>query len=126
MRDFLQQETGHLTPPHLTYFSHWLLLCCLEAATMEAKNGRKRAWLQTAEERCEDDPRNLSPLQSSFIIFIIHLIDTISLHVRTNPFLVRRTGAVWGTCGSAVQSWCSLKGFSSIGSSAAVQLHKRV
>uniref|UniRef100_A0A4W6G061 DNA replication ATP-dependent helicase/nuclease n=1 Tax=Lates calcarifer TaxID=8187 RepID=A0A4W6G061_LATCA len=42
VRDFLQEETGHLTPPHLSYFSHWLLLCCLEAATMEAKNGRKR------------------------------------------------------------------------------------
>nr|XP_046240389.1 DNA replication ATP-dependent helicase/nuclease DNA2 isoform X2 [Scatophagus argus] len=50
VRDFLQHETGHLTPPHLSYFSHWLLLCCLEAATMEAKNGRKRVWLQTAEE----------------------------------------------------------------------------
>uniref|UniRef100_A0A7N8WXX0 DNA replication ATP-dependent helicase/nuclease n=1 Tax=Mastacembelus armatus TaxID=205130 RepID=A0A7N8WXX0_9TELE len=48
--DFLQQETGHLTSPHLSYFSHWLLLCCLEAATMEAKNGRKRVWLQTVEE----------------------------------------------------------------------------
>ncbi|XP_076582041.1 DNA replication ATP-dependent helicase/nuclease DNA2 [Chaetodon auriga] len=50
VRDFLQQETGHLTPPHLSYFSHWLLLCCLEAATMESKNSRKRVWLQTAEE----------------------------------------------------------------------------
>ncbi|XP_010730652.3 DNA replication ATP-dependent helicase/nuclease DNA2 isoform X3 [Larimichthys crocea] len=50
VRDFLQQETGHLTPPHLRYFSHWLLLCCLEAATMEAKNGRKRVWLRTPEE----------------------------------------------------------------------------
>ncbi|XP_041793054.1 DNA replication ATP-dependent helicase/nuclease DNA2 isoform X2 [Chelmon rostratus] len=50
VQDFLQQETGHLTPPHLSYFSHWLLLCCLEAATMESKNGRKRVWLQTAEE----------------------------------------------------------------------------
>ncbi|XP_070820257.1 DNA replication ATP-dependent helicase/nuclease DNA2 [Chaetodon trifascialis] len=50
VRDFLQQETGHLTPPHLSYFSHWLLLCCLEAATMERKNNRKRVWLQTAEE----------------------------------------------------------------------------
>ncbi|XP_071344217.1 DNA replication ATP-dependent helicase/nuclease DNA2 [Trachinotus anak] len=50
VRDFLQQETGHLTPPHLSYFSHWLLLCCLEAATMETKNGRKRVWLQTVEE----------------------------------------------------------------------------
>ncbi|KAK9542627.1 hypothetical protein VZT92_000471 [Zoarces viviparus] len=50
VRDFLQQETGHLIPPHLSYFSHWLLLCCLEAASMEAKNGRKRVWLQTAEE----------------------------------------------------------------------------
>ncbi|KAI3377816.1 hypothetical protein L3Q82_008954 [Scortum barcoo] len=48
--DFLQQETGHLTPSHTKYFSHWLLLCCLEATTMEAKNGRKRVWLQTAEE----------------------------------------------------------------------------
>uniref|UniRef100_A0A8C4ELT8 DNA replication ATP-dependent helicase/nuclease n=1 Tax=Dicentrarchus labrax TaxID=13489 RepID=A0A8C4ELT8_DICLA len=50
VRDFLQLETGHLTPPHLSYFSHWLLLCCLEAATMEAKNGRKRVWLRTPEE----------------------------------------------------------------------------
>ncbi|XP_040891636.1 DNA replication ATP-dependent helicase/nuclease DNA2 [Toxotes jaculatrix] len=50
VRDFLQQETGHLTPPHLSYFSHWLLLCCLEAATMEAKNSRKHVWLQTVEE----------------------------------------------------------------------------
>ncbi|XP_044065123.1 DNA replication ATP-dependent helicase/nuclease DNA2 [Siniperca chuatsi] len=50
VHDFLQEETGHLTPPHLSYFSHWLLLCCLEAATMETKNGRKRVWLQTAEE----------------------------------------------------------------------------
>ncbi|KAM7014960.1 DNA replication ATP-dependent helicase/nuclease DNA2 [Tautogolabrus adspersus] len=51
VRDFVQQETGHLTPQHLKYFSHWLLLCCLEAGTMETKNGRKRVWLQTAEER---------------------------------------------------------------------------
>ncbi|KAF3686321.1 DNA replication ATP-dependent helicase/nuclease DNA2 [Channa argus] len=50
VRDFLQDETGHLTMPHLNYFAHWLLLCCLEAATMEAKNGRKRVWLQTVEE----------------------------------------------------------------------------
>uniref|UniRef100_A0A672Y999 DNA replication ATP-dependent helicase/nuclease n=1 Tax=Sphaeramia orbicularis TaxID=375764 RepID=A0A672Y999_9TELE len=48
--DFLQQETGHLTPKHLNYFSHWLLLCCLEAATMESKNTRKNVWLQTPEE----------------------------------------------------------------------------
>lgn len=51
VHDFLQQEMSHLAPPHLTYFSHWLLLCCLEASTMEAKNGRKRVWLQTVEER---------------------------------------------------------------------------
>ncbi|XP_037603168.1 DNA replication ATP-dependent helicase/nuclease DNA2 [Sebastes umbrosus] len=50
VRDFIQQETGHLIPPHISYFSHWLLLCSLEAASMEAKNGRKRVWLQTAEE----------------------------------------------------------------------------
>uniref|UniRef100_A0A665UB13 DNA replication ATP-dependent helicase/nuclease n=1 Tax=Echeneis naucrates TaxID=173247 RepID=A0A665UB13_ECHNA len=41
VHDFLQQETGHLTPMHLSYFSKWLLLCCLEATTMEAKNGRR-------------------------------------------------------------------------------------
>ncbi|KAM9860402.1 DNA replication ATP-dependent helicase/nuclease DNA2 [Aulostomus maculatus] len=51
VRDFLQDETSHLTPPHLNYFSHWLLLCCLEAATMEAKNDRKSVWLQAAEEK---------------------------------------------------------------------------
>ncbi|XP_054475788.1 DNA replication ATP-dependent helicase/nuclease DNA2 [Anoplopoma fimbria] len=50
VQDFLQQETGHLIPQHLSYFSHWLLLCSLEATNMEAKNGRKRVWLQTAEE----------------------------------------------------------------------------
>ncbi|XP_061670292.1 DNA replication ATP-dependent helicase/nuclease DNA2 [Syngnathoides biaculeatus] len=48
--DFLQQETGHLTATHLDYFAHWLLLCHLEAASMEARNGRKRVWLQTPEE----------------------------------------------------------------------------
>ncbi|MEQ2174330.1 hypothetical protein GOODEAATRI_006885, partial [Goodea atripinnis] len=42
VRAFLQQETGHLTLPHLSYFAHWLLLCSLEASTMEAKNSRKR------------------------------------------------------------------------------------
>uniref|UniRef100_A0A665UC48 DNA replication ATP-dependent helicase/nuclease n=1 Tax=Echeneis naucrates TaxID=173247 RepID=A0A665UC48_ECHNA len=50
VHDFLQQETGHLTPMHLSYFSKWLLLCCLEATTMEAKNGRRHVWLQTAAE----------------------------------------------------------------------------
>ncbi|XP_028258296.1 DNA replication ATP-dependent helicase/nuclease DNA2 isoform X2 [Parambassis ranga] len=50
VREFLEQETGHLTQPHLSYFSHWLLLCCLEAATMEAKSRRKSVWLQTVEK----------------------------------------------------------------------------
>ncbi|XP_057707140.1 DNA replication ATP-dependent helicase/nuclease DNA2 [Corythoichthys intestinalis] len=48
--EFLQQETGHLTATHLDYFTHWLLLCSLEAASMEARNGRKRIWLQTSAE----------------------------------------------------------------------------
>ncbi|XP_046886141.1 DNA replication ATP-dependent helicase/nuclease DNA2 [Hypomesus transpacificus] len=48
---FLEQESGHAMESHLQYFSHWLLLCSLEAVTMETKNGRKRVWLQTAEER---------------------------------------------------------------------------
>uniref|UniRef100_A0A3P8SA22 DNA replication ATP-dependent helicase/nuclease DNA2 n=1 Tax=Amphiprion percula TaxID=161767 RepID=A0A3P8SA22_AMPPE len=30
VQDFLQQETGHLTLPHLNYFSHWLLLWTLQ------------------------------------------------------------------------------------------------
>uniref|UniRef100_A0A3B5LXY3 DNA replication ATP-dependent helicase/nuclease n=1 Tax=Xiphophorus couchianus TaxID=32473 RepID=A0A3B5LXY3_9TELE len=47
---FLQQETSHLTHPHLDYFAHWLLLCSLEASTMEAKSGRKRVWLQSVLE----------------------------------------------------------------------------
>lgn len=70
VRDFLQQETGHLTPPHLIYFSHWLLLCCLEAATMDAKNGRKRVWLQTAEERLEADLFNLNI--KTVVVFGLH------------------------------------------------------
>uniref|UniRef100_A0AAV2LPH1 DNA replication ATP-dependent helicase/nuclease n=1 Tax=Knipowitschia caucasica TaxID=637954 RepID=A0AAV2LPH1_KNICA len=48
--DFLDEEIGHITVPHLRYFSHWLLLCCLEAATMESKNRRKNVWLQSPEE----------------------------------------------------------------------------
>ncbi|XP_061735969.1 DNA replication ATP-dependent helicase/nuclease DNA2 [Nerophis ophidion] len=48
--DFLQEETSHLTAMHLTYFGHWMLLCSLEAASMKARNGRKRVWLQTPEE----------------------------------------------------------------------------
>ncbi|XP_056135257.1 DNA replication ATP-dependent helicase/nuclease DNA2 [Lampris incognitus] len=51
VRDFLQEETSHLTATHLNYFSHWLLLCCLEAVTMETKSGRRHVWLQTSEER---------------------------------------------------------------------------
>ncbi|XP_054892940.1 DNA replication ATP-dependent helicase/nuclease DNA2 isoform X3 [Poeciliopsis prolifica] len=47
---FLQQETSHLTRPHLDYFAHWLLLCSLEASTMEAKSVRKRVWLQSVQE----------------------------------------------------------------------------
>ncbi|XP_008404057.1 DNA replication ATP-dependent helicase/nuclease DNA2 isoform X2 [Poecilia reticulata] len=50
VRAFLQQETSHLTHPHLDYFAHWLLLCSLEASTMEAKSGRKRVWLQSVLE----------------------------------------------------------------------------
>uniref|UniRef100_A0A3B3ZAD9 DNA replication ATP-dependent helicase/nuclease n=1 Tax=Periophthalmus magnuspinnatus TaxID=409849 RepID=A0A3B3ZAD9_9GOBI len=50
IRDFLDQETSHITVPHLRYFSHWLLLCCLEAKTMESKNGRKNVWLLSPEE----------------------------------------------------------------------------
>lgn len=50
IREFLDQETGHITVPHLRYFSHWLLLCRLEAATMETKNGRKNVWLLSPEE----------------------------------------------------------------------------
>ncbi|KAM9817642.1 DNA replication ATP-dependent helicase/nuclease DNA2 [Neosynchiropus ocellatus] len=50
VREFLHQELSHLAPPHLSYFSHWVLLCCLEASTMEAKNGRKRVWLYAVEE----------------------------------------------------------------------------
>uniref|UniRef100_A0A8C9ZPJ5 DNA replication ATP-dependent helicase/nuclease n=1 Tax=Sander lucioperca TaxID=283035 RepID=A0A8C9ZPJ5_SANLU len=55
VRDFLEQETGHLIPPHLSYFSHWLLLCCLEAASMEAKNGRKRYLLTL---NCDSSEKN--------------------------------------------------------------------
>ena len=49
--DFLLEETGHLTGPHLSYFSHWLLLCCLESVTMEQKSSRRNVWLQSADER---------------------------------------------------------------------------
>ncbi|XP_030628088.1 DNA replication ATP-dependent helicase/nuclease DNA2 [Chanos chanos] len=48
---FLQEETQHLLPAHLHYFSHWLLLCTMEASTMERKGGRQHIWLQSARER---------------------------------------------------------------------------
>uniref|UniRef100_A0A672N518 DNA replication ATP-dependent helicase/nuclease n=1 Tax=Sinocyclocheilus grahami TaxID=75366 RepID=A0A672N518_SINGR len=41
----------HLSHVHLQYFSHWLLLCTLEALTMENKGGRRNIWLQTAQQR---------------------------------------------------------------------------
>uniref|UniRef100_A0A3B3D4K1 DNA replication ATP-dependent helicase/nuclease n=1 Tax=Oryzias melastigma TaxID=30732 RepID=A0A3B3D4K1_ORYME len=47
--NFYKQESGHLAPQHLNYFSHWLLLCLLEAVTMETKNTRKHIWLQSIE-----------------------------------------------------------------------------
>uniref|UniRef100_A0A8C1U619 DNA replication ATP-dependent helicase/nuclease DNA2 n=1 Tax=Cyprinus carpio TaxID=7962 RepID=A0A8C1U619_CYPCA len=48
---FVQSESEHLSPVHLQYFSHWLLLCTLEALTMENKAGRRNIWLQTAQQR---------------------------------------------------------------------------
>ncbi|XP_027030719.2 DNA replication ATP-dependent helicase/nuclease DNA2 isoform X1 [Tachysurus fulvidraco] len=48
---FLQLESKHLNQIHLQYFSHWLLLCSLEALTMESKGGRRNIWLQSAQER---------------------------------------------------------------------------
>ncbi|KTG04793.1 hypothetical protein cypCar_00001704 [Cyprinus carpio] len=48
---FVQSESEHLSPVHLQYFSHWLLLCTLEALTMENKAGRRIIWLQTAQQR---------------------------------------------------------------------------
>ncbi|TSK22614.1 DNA replication ATP-dependent helicase/nuclease DNA2 [Bagarius yarrelli] len=48
---FLQLESEHLNQLHLQYFSHWLLLCSLEALTMESKGGRRKIWLQSAQER---------------------------------------------------------------------------
>ncbi|KAI4886215.1 hypothetical protein NFI96_005228 [Prochilodus magdalenae] len=50
-QEFLQLESEHLSQPHLLYFSHWLLLCSLEARTMESKGGRRNIWLQSAQER---------------------------------------------------------------------------
>uniref|UniRef100_A0A673GAX9 DNA replication ATP-dependent helicase/nuclease n=1 Tax=Sinocyclocheilus rhinocerous TaxID=307959 RepID=A0A673GAX9_9TELE len=48
---FVQSESEHLSHVHLQYFSHWLLLCTLEAVTMENKGGRRNIWLQTAQQR---------------------------------------------------------------------------
>uniref|UniRef100_A0A8C1PFT5 DNA replication ATP-dependent helicase/nuclease n=1 Tax=Cyprinus carpio TaxID=7962 RepID=A0A8C1PFT5_CYPCA len=45
------QTEEHLSHVHLQYFSHWLLLCTLEALTMENKAGRRNIWLQTAQQR---------------------------------------------------------------------------
>ncbi|XP_057197424.1 DNA replication ATP-dependent helicase/nuclease DNA2 [Triplophysa rosa] len=51
VKDFLQLESQHLGQVHLQYFSHWLLLCSLEALTMENKGGRRNIWLQTPQQR---------------------------------------------------------------------------
>ncbi|XP_077093323.1 DNA replication ATP-dependent helicase/nuclease DNA2 isoform X3 [Siphateles boraxobius] len=48
---FVQSESEHLSQIHLQYFSHWLLLCTLEALTMENKGGRRNIWLQTSQQR---------------------------------------------------------------------------
>ncbi|XDV50215.1 hypothetical protein PO909_019314 [Leuciscus waleckii] len=48
---FVQSESEHLSQMHLQYFSHWLLLCTLEAFTMENKGGRRNIWLQTSQQR---------------------------------------------------------------------------
>ncbi|XP_036411425.1 DNA replication ATP-dependent helicase/nuclease DNA2 [Megalops cyprinoides] len=48
---FLAQESQHLRERHLKYFSHWVLLCALEASTMEKKGGRQNIWLLSTEER---------------------------------------------------------------------------
>ncbi|XP_048060691.1 DNA replication ATP-dependent helicase/nuclease DNA2 isoform X2 [Megalobrama amblycephala] len=48
---FVQSEIEHLSQVHLQYFSHWLLLCTLEARTMENKGGRRNIWLQTSQQR---------------------------------------------------------------------------
>uniref|UniRef100_A0A671KY91 DNA replication ATP-dependent helicase/nuclease n=1 Tax=Sinocyclocheilus anshuiensis TaxID=1608454 RepID=A0A671KY91_9TELE len=48
---FVQSESEHLSHVHLQYFSDWLLLCTLEALTMENKGGRRNIWLQTAQQR---------------------------------------------------------------------------
>lgn len=51
LKAFLQLESQHLSQVHLQYFSHWLLLCTLEALTMENKGGRRNIWLQTPQQR---------------------------------------------------------------------------
>ncbi|XP_073729316.1 DNA replication ATP-dependent helicase/nuclease DNA2 [Misgurnus anguillicaudatus] len=51
LKAFLQLESQHLSQVHLKYFSHWLLLCTLEALTMENKGGRRNIWLQTSQQR---------------------------------------------------------------------------
>ncbi|XP_017571287.2 DNA replication ATP-dependent helicase/nuclease DNA2 [Pygocentrus nattereri] len=48
---FLQLESEHLSQLHLQYFNHWLLLCNLEAHTVENKGSRRNIWLQSAQER---------------------------------------------------------------------------
>uniref|UniRef100_A0AAY4E547 DNA replication ATP-dependent helicase/nuclease n=1 Tax=Denticeps clupeoides TaxID=299321 RepID=A0AAY4E547_9TELE len=48
---FLEQESQHLNQLHLQYFSRWLLLCTLEARTMENKGSRRNIWLQSAQDR---------------------------------------------------------------------------
>uniref|UniRef100_A0AAR2JNV4 DNA replication ATP-dependent helicase/nuclease n=1 Tax=Pygocentrus nattereri TaxID=42514 RepID=A0AAR2JNV4_PYGNA len=43
---FLQLESEHLSQLHLQYFNHWLLLCNLEAHTVENKGSRRNIWFQ--------------------------------------------------------------------------------
>ncbi|XP_043375262.1 DNA replication ATP-dependent helicase/nuclease DNA2 isoform X3 [Dermochelys coriacea] len=62
----IEEETQHLKPSHLQYFSLWYLMLTLESQCGEGKKGRKNIWLMPASER------NLSKLPKDTIFRLDH------------------------------------------------------
>uniref|UniRef100_A0A3P8YSP2 DNA replication ATP-dependent helicase/nuclease n=1 Tax=Esox lucius TaxID=8010 RepID=A0A3P8YSP2_ESOLU len=76
-QSMVQREIEHLKEAHLLYFSHWLLLCALEAQTMERKGGRRNIWLQSAQEReksgkCMGDLQLIGPVENQADGVFVH------------------------------------------------------
>ncbi|KAL0964691.1 hypothetical protein UPYG_G00327630 [Umbra pygmaea] len=76
-QSMVHQEVEHLREAHFLYFSHWMLLCALEAQTMERKGGRRHIWLQSAQEReksgkCMGNMQLIGPVKNESDCVYVH------------------------------------------------------